>query len=324
MDAGRVTCQFSGVHSRIFPILPCLILATNAALFGQAFDLLQDTHFQRGFHVLSPVAGRRVILRTLPSGNATANPAWDIAQWNSRYDLSAQEPAPPSNGGWLLQDRSKCVRLIHNQGGSGSLFLELDGTREFDQPRKQGEPWPHLLIQQSVTNCPPIAALSAVNLHVEACLAGKDNDDTGYDAALHCAQCPLVLIIQNKNAASPGYGDFFWFQVPLYDDRWEYPPPHVAVDTADPSAKLIYNPGLQAYTDATIQHGGWVRLDLDLLPHLRRGLEMAGTRGYLPDSRDPKDFKVTSFILGWEVTGRNRGAIEFRNLSLQAVQASAR
>jgi hypothetical protein len=92
------------------------------------------------------------------------------------------------------------------------------------------------------------------------------------------------------------------------------------MDTADPSAKLIYNPGLKAYTDSTLSTGGWVRIDVDLLPHLLKGLQVAGEKGYLPASQDPADFEVTSFILGWEVTGRNRGAIRFRNLSLRAAR----
>ncbi len=301
----------------------CLWIVVGAAAAEEVHSLLQDATFARGFHVLAPPAGQRVVSRTFPLDPAGAEPVWDIAQWNSRHDLSTNHPAESADGEWTLRDSSKSVGLVRSGEGAGRIRLELDGTREFRMPRRDGQPWPHLLIQQAVTNCPPIAALSSVDLTLEGRLTGRDHDDSGHDPGLHCAQCPLVLIVQNRNAASAGYGDFFWFQVPLYDDRWEYPPPHVAMDTADPSAKLIYNPGLRAYTDATLYHGGWVRLDLDLLPHLVQGLTVAREKGYLPGSSDPKDFRITSFILGWEVTGRNRGGIEFRGLSLKAVKSGS-
>ncbi|MCB1128063.1 MAG: hypothetical protein KDM81_16340, partial [Verrucomicrobiae bacterium] len=168
--------------------------------------------------------------------------------------------------------------------------------------------------------CPPLVSLARLDLAIEARL---DRNEVfrgpEYRRDRHCAQCPLVLIVQNRNADSAGHGDFFWFSVPLFDDRWPAPPPHVAQDTADPSAKLIYNPGLRAYTDQTLTEGEWVKLEIDLLPHLLAGLRVAGEKGYLRGSHEPADFRITSFILGWEVPGMNRAEITFRNLHLTAI-----
>lgn len=286
-------------------------------------ELLQDLRFARGFSILSPQHGKRIVVRKVRFRPDLGEPIWNVAQWNSRFSL-ADVPLEHLPGDvWRLADRSKTVMVRHPGRPDAELVLGVDSRPEYDHPRRQGEPWPHLLVQQSIQGCPPLPTLKAIRLRLRARLTRNEVfRGKGYNRMLHCAQCPLVLIIQNRNRGSAGFGDFFWFEVPLFDDRWPFPPPHIARDTADPSAKLIYNPGLKAFTHQTLADGRWVDLDINLLPQIRKGLHTAWEKGYLQGSQDEADYRIVSFILGWEVPGRNRAEIRFRNLSLQAIPAA--
>ncbi len=285
-------------------------------------ELLRDRGFARGFNLLSPAPGKKVVVRQVRFAATADAPVWQLAQWHSRFSLADAPLRHGPDDVWSLTNVAKTLRVRAPGQPDAELVLGVDSRPEYDHYRRPGEPWPHLLVQQDIRDCPPLDALRAMPLRLRARVTRSEVfKGAGYDRGLHCAQCPLVLIVQNRNPASPGFGDFFWFQVPLFDDRWPFPPPHVAQDTADPSAKLIYNPGLKAYTDQSLWSGEWVDLSVDLLPHLRAGLRTAWAKGYLRGSQNEGDYRLSSFILGWEVPGINRAEIRFRDLSLRAVSA---
>ncbi|RME92588.1 MAG: hypothetical protein D6766_09750 [Verrucomicrobia bacterium] len=295
----------------------------EAAAAAGGRELLRDPAFARGFAVLAPTPGKQVIVREVRFDPDAGEPVWRLAQWNSRFSLETAPLLRTSQGGWALTNRAKTVIVEAPGRPEAELTLGVDSRPEYDRYRQPGEPWPHLLVSQSIPDCPPLDTLEAMPLHLKARVTQNEVfRGEGYREDLHAAQCPLVLIVRNFNRQSPGYGDFFWFSVPLFDDRWEFPPRHVARDTADPSAKLIYNPGLRAFTDQTLMDGDWVDLTVDLLPHLREGLRTGWDLGCLQGSRDVGDYRIASFILGWEVPGINRAEIRFRELSLQAVPAA--
>jgi hypothetical protein len=42
----------------------------------------------------------------------------------------------------------------------------------------------------------------------------------GFDPRRHTAQFVFYLTVQNRNRQSGGFGDYYWFGVPLYDARY--------------------------------------------------------------------------------------------------------
>ena len=115
---------------------------------------------------------------------------------------------------------------------------------------------------------------------------------------------------------SAGFGDFIWFNVQIYDERYRLCPLYAAQDTADPSAKMIYAPPTTLFTDQSVHDGQWVTFSKDIYPVIQEALDEARARGYLSTSPDNADFAVSSVILGWEVPGVNHVQMQVRNLRL--------
>jgi hypothetical protein len=187
-----------------------------------------------------------------------------------------------------------------------------------------GEPWTHLLLEQAIPGdrVQPLTEVGRIRLRMEARLTeGETFRPEGYTEDLHAAQFQVVLTLADTDPQSPGYGDFLWFVVPIFDDRYPVPPRYVAQDFAETRGKMIYNPGAAAVGLEGVRQGKWVTLDVDVRPHLWDALEEAWRRGYLSRSRDPGAFRLTSMNLGWEVPGLNRVGMAVRALRLEGESA---
>ena len=288
----------------------------------RSVGLLRDVQLLDGVELLSPTPGKRSELGVLPASKGSNRPAWFLAQWNSRSPLTPSQ-ALPGRGGATNEGRQ--VLFLPGEGRSGGLELGVDSRADYQGILRTNanQPWPHLLIEQDVQGCPPLSDMLRLDFELEVQLTtARRFEPTGYSPSLHAAQFQWVLTLQNQRRDSPGFGDFLWFVVPIYDDRHASPPRYVAADFADPSAKLIYNPGAAAFCDEPLRVGRWVRLQADLRPHLMEALKTAWAKGYLAGSKDPADYRVSSVNLGWEVPGLNQVAVRVRGMRLDAVVRS--
>lgn len=293
----------------------------------QAKELIEDPHFQRGLIVKSPTRGEPEE-GTLGVSHGVV-PVWHLAQWHSKHSIASVKAEPLSSGAVKFENQAKTIilgrREINNEVKEGENNDEADLTLAVDSRPEYGDAcrvpiqnWPHLLVEQSIQGSASIAEMRSLRLHLQVKLLYDECFKlTDFQAEMHTAQVPYVLIVQNTNPQSPGYKDFLWFLVPIYDTRYDpVLPPYVAEDTADPSAKLIYNPGSKALGDYNLHNLQWHTIDVDLLPFLRQAFEAAWEKGYLKGSKDLADYRVVSMNFGWEVTGVNRAAIAIKNLSL--------
>ena len=199
------------------------------------------------------------------------------------------------------------------------LILALDSRPEYaGQARKSNQPWPHLLVEQTDLPIHLFKDVSRIEFTLEACLLKNERTKlAGYSRDLHAAQFLLTFIVQNRNQASPGFGDFIWFSVPMYDERTEFCDAHASMDTADPSAKMIYSPASRTFSPQTLHDRRWVTFshaNLDTL--FREAIGAAWKNGYLKKSPEAGDFAVSSVNIGWEVTGVNDVAMQIRNLDV--------
>ncbi len=287
----------------------------------KTIDLITDPQFQRGVVVMAPPMGKKVVEAVIPGVEpGTGKPVWQLDQWNSRFSIAKAERKVLADGSVRYSNIAKAVTIGKPGGITADLILRIDSNPEYEgKYRAFGQPWPHLLVEQAIES-PPLDQLASIPFHLEARLVeGKRTMGPGYTRDLHCGQVPFVLTIQNRNRDCLGFGDFLWFVVPIYDDRYRIVPPHIAKDIADPSAKLIFNPGGDFYTKESLHDGRWVVFDKDLLPFIFDALRTAWDKGDLKDSHNLRDYRISSTNLGWEATGLFAGAIEFRKLSLRAV-----
>jgi hypothetical protein len=288
----------------------------------RTIELIRDNHFSRGFEIIGPLHPdvnfeKREVVGVVKLTDE--EPVWRLAQWHSKFSIHTAVPQHISKDAVRIENEAKSVTIAPLDPELGDVILAIDSRPEYQMiPRKDGQMWPHLLTEQKM-DTPRISTFKELRLHIEAKLLYNERwEPEGYTTVLHCAQIPYVLTIGNVNPASKGYRDFYWFLVPVYDDRYPMSGRFVSEDKADPSAKLIFNLGSSAYMNRSLHDKNWVTIDVDILPMVREGLQTAWAKGYLKDSQNISDYGITSMNFGWEVPGLNRVAIQIRNLSLKA------
>jgi hypothetical protein len=281
-------------------------------------ELLRDPQFQAGFELLRPEPGRKVDSGKV-RGKSADEPVWQLAQWSSRHPLDQATPvAPAAAGGFRL---SNSARSVSFGGDDGMLTLAVNAAAEYgDHPRAKTEPWVHLLVEQPIATTPRLVDLSELRLHLEARrVKAKLASDVGYDPAIHAAQFQLFLSIQNLEKGSPGFGNYLWFGIPIYDNRHRLHPTYAAPDFGG-TGKFIYTAATKHFTTGSTHDDNWVTFDADLLPLIREGLTTAHARGFLKDSPNEGSFRVAALNMGWEVPGTFDVELQVRHLTLNATR----
>jgi len=295
-----------------------LILLTTISSFAQ--ELISDPHFKLGLDVLHPQSGQS----QGSIGWSNESPVWECGQWSSQSSLIDITPTQPADGLYEWSNADKVVRM-----GPGAdqydLYLGVNSDSEYDGVyRQNGQPWPHLLVQQRLSppgtagpGCPPLSEPAALNFQVQARLdSAHIIKKSGYNSSIHAAQFLIYFTVQNLNRSSTGFGKIIWLGVPVYDDRYPMPAKYVAHD--DGTSTLIYTIAYRGAAAKSVQDGEWVAFHVDLLPYAIEALQAAWDRGYLQESHDLADYKIGGMNMGWEAPGLSYTAMMTRGLSLQA------
>ncbi len=296
------------------------------AVAEQRVELIADSEFQQGFQVVEEGVAFPPV-----KWNEHGKPVWKIAHHHSKSSFSNREKFQFRKNGLTFDDGYGLLD-VHPLNGEGDVVVGMNADREFGGIyRLAGDPWPHLYVTQRIGSpgghlgdkSPSLADMSKIDFSIGVRLLGdRPNKKEGYSSSRHAAQFLLLFSVQNLNRKSPGYGDYFWFIVALYDDREPLTRLHVMRDKSTPkkkaTEKLIYSVGIGAFTSEIVAEGHWVTISGDLLPHIRAGLQEAWRQGYLPDSHDPADYKLGGLIFGWEVTGLNEVAVAIKDLRATA------
>ncbi|TAN36737.1 MAG: hypothetical protein EPN23_07975 [Verrucomicrobia bacterium] len=306
-------------------ILTALLLSVAAA---QAVELIADTEFQRGLNVKDRSGHKHVIAWNT---NA-APPVWNTAQHHSKSSFADQAFQKITTNGFSFQDAYEMLS-IHPTDTDADFVCGVNADHEFGgKLREKGDPWPHLYLEQRIsepqghlgTNAPSLADIEKINFSVNVKLLHdrKKNGPT-YSRHVHAAQFLVFFTIQNLNHKSKGFGDYYWFGISLYDDRYPVTTLFAMQDKGSPKKKgtdkFIYNIGVKPFTDKAVANGEWVRVAGDLRPYIVAGLQECWRRGYLADTKTLADYRFGGLVLGWEVTGLNDVAMAVKGLKAEAV-----
>jgi len=143
-----------------------------------------------------------------------------------------------------------------------------------------------------------------------------------WNARRDTAQFQLMLTVENINPRSPGYKDYLWFFIPMYDARYTLPKEMQKKDAGNSKKKgtgrFMFNPGGAEFTDIPASSKRWIGIAKDLLPLIGEALNAAWSNGFLCGSHSLSDYSVRSAVMGWEVTGTLNVAMQIRNLGLAA------
>ena len=288
----------------------------------QTHALLRDTAFRRGFILLEPELGQRVPRQTLRGFKPEQTPLWDLAQWSSRFPALPASPWRSSDGTLWWTNVAKQVGLGAARGGTRreafDLALGVNGSVEYARgARRAGQPWVHLLVEQHADDPPALDRLVSLRFHIEARLTRFYHPPAApADPRIHAAQFQAFLTVQNRNRQSPDFNRLLWFGIPIYDNRARQPRGHAARDTG--TGMFIYTPAGSVFTHQSAHDGHWITIDRDVLPLIKKGLHTAWQRGFLIQSRQLADYRITSLNLGWEVPGVYDVLMQVRGLRLVA------
>lgn len=301
------------------PILAlCLgtVVASLAARAGQAAEareLIRDPRFQRGFVVLDPKPGKKVMRGSLRWGGSTGEPLWHLAQWTSRYSIAGAVAQPQPGGAVSFANQGKMVAVAPAGHPDADLVLAVRGSAEYrGRARRRGEPWPHLLVSQRFQQPPRVTEVSRAVFRLAVRLRSSRLYRTSdYSERIHAAQFLVFVTVQNLNRQSPGYGRHLWFGIPLYDDRHRLPR---RFEQPDSAGKFIYTPPGEAYTRQSVHDGAWVKVERDVMPLIKAALDAAWARGFLSESTSQTDYYITAMNMGWEVPGILNVEMQVRDL----------
>ncbi|MCF7818172.1 MAG: hypothetical protein K9M54_09850 [Kiritimatiellales bacterium] len=294
---------------------------------ARTVELIADGTFENGLNVTDRAGHQQRI-----AWNAyAAPPVWDVAQHYSKSSLADQAFQSFTTNGFSFKDAYQ-VLAVHPADEDADLVCGVNGIAEFGGvARVQGDPWPHLFLGQRISapsghlgnGSPSLAEIERIDFTISIkLLHDRKKSALAYRKQRHAAQYLFFLTVQNLNRESKGYGDYYWFGMALYDDRYAVTALHAMMDTGSAKKpgtdKMIYNVGIKPFTNQVVADGEWVPIAGDLMPYIVAGLQECWKRGCLEDSRDLADYRFGGVVMGWEVTGLNDVAMAVKGLRATA------
>ncbi len=296
------------------------------ALDARAQELITDRNLQRGVKAKGLVP-TTVVMGFMQFTTTNGVPFWDMAEWHSQQTIYGTAPVVRPSGAYRWSNAYKHVTLGPTGTGDSDMILYVDSIAEYGGTyRTSGQNWPHLLVGQNISSpgggaaayAPWLSDMAELRFNIEARLNSATNRYvSGYKSSLHAAEFVIYFTVQYLRLGQTGYGDYLWFGLKLYDDRYAKPGLYANWDGG--TSKYIYNIGIP-FTDTGMTVGNWKTLSGNLLPYIKTAFTAARAAGALPNSGNLADYKIGGMNMGWEVTGQSRVEMQVKNFSLAAVQ----
>lgn len=289
----------------------------------ETINYLDTKEFVNGFVLTTsrPVDKPNTLgVLTLYSNKSTDNqPAWRLAQWGTQFLLTPGSFNKEDETTWTIKNQAKKITL-QKENQNWGITLNCNGITEYQgRLRKYGEPWPHLLIEKHFDEGIKIQENKIyfnIEFRITNCSCDPGLKDK-LDPTLHTAQITAYWTVRNTNLNSNDFNEYFWLGIPLFDSRYPIPPEYINVDkgSAYTTNKLIAVVDGKRFYDHNTGDGDWKKLDVLLNPLFEEALNKCKAKNFLKDS-NIEDFVLSSFNLGWEITGPYNAEIQIKHLSL--------
>lgn len=303
-------------------------------------ELIFDSNFEKGLKVSG--LNSHAFAYTWWRYAGKDEPVWSLGQYcdlsvtrdnydSSKNDLSlGDEDFGIESKGIEGKDGDRFT--LTNQSGSkwiavdpakGEVELRADTSKEYIDgttgavvPRANGEDWVHMILQQ---NCSEVRLSEAESFTMT--LDFTLNESELYNAQGGTSQFQWIFSVHDKTHSVAPNAEYFWFNVTLYDARYEIFPGTSSIDggKADSTGKYIYAPtGEELFGESggKVEIGKKYHVSLDLKAHMQRALEEAKKLGAMKNS-SWEDLTVNSFNIGWEVTDVSKVSVTLGGLSLK-------
>ncbi len=285
------------------------------------FEIINDIRFLKGIGLRDTLPSTRYVIDIFHpyTDKPDSGFKWMLCQWSSKFNLKGIKPEIKDSNSFKYADLSKKF-IIHTLKNTIEITLELRASEEYSHPRKNGEFWPHLLLEQNFDKRYSLSKLKNLVFNIDTKLVyAKNYMKSGeFDPGLHTAQFLSYLVIANTNIASKGYNDCFYFGINLFDYRYKDIPFYASKDVGknDATGNYIYCPAAKELYKGSLHDKEWINLHKDLLPMIKTAFEHAKLRGFLK-STSFEDLELIGFNIGWEMPGTINAEIVWKNLSIQ-------
>lgn len=273
-------------------------------------ELLADEGFRYGFNLkgLNSIRDGHGAIKSFQLTDR--RPKWFLCQWNSKYNLISGEFNVKKDG-YRIRDASKSLTVQRDS----ELVFELDANKEYAAPRGENDPWPHLLIEQEITENNRIRDLGRLVCHARFRLLEFESYMHGEEKEYHAAQFVWVVTLKDANPDSPSYNSFIWVVFCPFDSRYEFAPLFTQQDKALPDGEFIYSFGGRDFMEKSLWDGEEALMHFDLFPRIDAILACAQSRGFMTGSRK-EDLIVSSTNMGFEITGTFRCKVSVKDLKI--------
>jgi len=290
-------------------------------------QLIQDRYFKNGF-IISPADNepqpdnRYPLDYELTYGTPDGKISWLLGQAGDRYGFADEyaysgKEVEKVGDNYIIKDTSKS--LVINPT-TGEITFELNASKEYLAPRESKDAWPHLLLQQGLSENLTLNQVDTMNLSMGIELNKLDlmMTEEEYNNDLHTAQF-LMYIVVRTNAALDA-NEYMWFGIPFLDARYTLMDENGLIDagTAGNTGKFIYQMPQGDFMPNGMILGEEVQIDIDLMPYFARALSLAQQYDVLSNT-SIDDLYVTNMNIGYEIPGTYDVSITMTNFSLVAV-----
>lgn len=256
---------------------------------------------------------------TRPNYDATKN---DLSLGNELFDIPAYG-ITGTDGDYFTLTNASGSKYISVNPKTGTYNLNVDTTKEYVNQetgtpviRQNGEDWVHMIIQQT----PGVVYLDQVESFIME-LDFTITENVEYNNAIGASQFQWIFSVHDKASV---LGDYMWFNVTLFDNRYDIFPGTQLYDggKADSTGKFIYAPtGKELFpaSGGKVTVGETYHVKLDLKAYMKAAFELAKSKGALSQS-EWKDMAVNGFNIGWEVSNLAKVGVRIENMSLRVVE----
>ena len=242
---------------------------------------------------------------------------WRIGQWGCTKNLVNSTHIKDGEAD-IYNDGSKILTIMNN--GNFGFILDIDGSKDYVRDREAGEAWIHFILEvPSMPNKVKLSSINSIEFYLEFTLTKEINNNINYRPDLHTALFIWYLALKDLNPDSKGYGDYYWFGLPIYDYRYDYSPLFAAQDSGkeDRTNQFIVNPDGHTFLNTVVTLNEKQYLQYDAYQAVKDAYDLARSRGFMKDSAF-EDLAINNIYIGWELPGNFDVSMTVDQMSLKA------
>src|SRR3989338_3129828 len=276
-------------------------------------SVIHDPTYQSGFSVRTPESVLSYTTSNLyPFGNNNnSKPEWTVGQWGSQYPFSSTTPKTVLANG-AVEYKTPGKRVVLGPGNYVLLGLNSIDWGSFVQRLKSSpvKGFISMVPEKHTKDLIPISQLESVQYKMSFRLVKAEQGGPGSGGA----QAQANLRLTNRNPNSPGYGEWVYFIIKLYDNRYRTISYKTQRDGGT-GALLYILPSSDFYGNKSAWDMQWITIDKDILPMFAGAIQVGYSQGYLK-SNDLDDYVPTFTGVHWEMTALKSVEMEFKDYDM--------